>query len=169
MSGLFYGGGADGTGKVEVVLRDAVFDGSNVFNHMAQLAESLTDWSSHDSSPLALVLVLQTDGGPDHNLMFMQLKLAFVSLCLLLDLDHGLAMFGVPLGSYLNKVERPMSLLNFGLMYAALMHAPMAPWAEERMKSVSSMKEVCEAVVKFNVKRKVSRNKEMQSLLLQLW
>jgi hypothetical protein len=54
-------------------------------------------------------------------------------------------------------------------MYAALMHAPMAPWAEERMKSVSSMKEVCEAVVKFNVKRNVSRNEEMQSLLLQLW
>jgi hypothetical protein len=38
MSGLFYGGGADGTGKVEVVLWDAVFDGSNMFNHMAQLA-----------------------------------------------------------------------------------------------------------------------------------
>ena len=87
-------------------------------------------------------LLVQTDGGPDHNLTFFRSKLAHVALFLILDLDHLCAIRGAPHGSYLNTVERAMSLLNLGLQNLALIRKPMPEWAESAVTSVGSMKGV---------------------------
>ena len=66
MSGSFFGGGLDtGTCELEVVLKDATFDASDIFSHCAQLLVSLQERG------VPLLLLLQTDGGPDHNLQFL--------------------------------------------------------------------------------------------------
>ena len=88
------------------------------------------------------VLLLQTDGGPDHNLSFLRTKLALVALFIAIDVDHFVALRGAPHGSYLNTVERCMSLLNLGLQNLALKRGKMALWAEEEVANIQSMASV---------------------------
>ena len=61
VSGSFFIGDEGGRGQLFVTLCDATFDPSNVFDHCAQLIDTL---KKKDLRPF--VLVLQTDGGPDH-------------------------------------------------------------------------------------------------------
>ena len=62
ISGSFFiGDDEDGYSQLFVTLRNSVFDPSEVFDHYAQLVDTL--------KPMDLkvtVLVLQTDGGPNH-------------------------------------------------------------------------------------------------------
>lgn len=116
MEGSFFGGGDDGDGEMEVVLRDGTFDESDVFDHCAQLLQNL---NNETSKPYGIVL--QTDGGPDHNLTFLRTQLALVSFFILSDMDILVAIRGVPNGSWLNKAERCMSILNLGLQDLALL------------------------------------------------
>ena len=60
--GFFFIGGDDGKGQIFVTLHDAVFDPSRIFGHCAQLVRVLRKKGLHPT-----VLVLQTDGGPDHS------------------------------------------------------------------------------------------------------
>ena len=53
--------GEDGTGQFFVTLRDAIFDPSEVYDHCAQLIDTLLKKGLNHA-----VLVLQIDGGPDH-------------------------------------------------------------------------------------------------------
>ena len=73
MSGSFFSGGVDGFGQISLTLRDSIFDGSRVFDHCAQLCDTL--WRS-DLKPAALAL--QTDGGVDHNLNRVETKFSLI-------------------------------------------------------------------------------------------
>ena len=92
------------------------------------------------------VLLLQTDGGPDHNLKFLRTKLALIALFNALGVDHLVALRGAPHGSYLNVVERCMSLLNLGLQNLALKRREMPDWAEEAVANAGSMNGVRKVV-----------------------
>ena len=145
--GSFYSGGVEGEGEIHVTLRDATFDASDVFDHCATLYETLKNKYVCDDRENVLadhieVLVLQTDGGPDHNITFLRTKLALISLFLSLGLDHFVAIRGAPFGSYLNVVERSMSLLNIGLQNLALVRGEMPEWAEKAVKGAGSMNAV---------------------------
>jgi hypothetical protein len=146
MSGSFFGGGHDtGTGELEVVLKDATFDASDVFSHCAQLLVSMRE------RQVPFLLLLQTDGGPDHNLMFVRTQLALVAMFLELEeIDHLVVLRGCPQGSYLNTVERGMSILNLGLQHCSIKRGRMPNWAEKRVQSASTMKEIRVAANKFD-------------------
>lgn len=156
IDGSFFGGGADGDGEIRVVLRDAVFDPSNVFCHSAQLVAAMED-RYPDTKPA--VLLLQTDGGPDHNITFLKTRLALLATFVKLDLDHFVAIRGAPHGSWLNTVERAMSILNLGLMNVALKRGVMSGWAEREVRGIGSMKgirEKYEDLVRLNCSKKRS-------------
>ena len=166
--GSFYSGGEDGNGEIHVVLRDATFDASDVFDHSAQLYDILINKDLTSEASLTLsssansdedeedddlfriakmnVLLLQTDGGPDHNLKFLRTKLALIALFNALGVDHLVALRGAPHGSYLNVVERCMSLLNLGLQNLALKRREMPDWAEEAVANAGSMNGVRKVV-----------------------
>ena len=166
--GSFYSGGEDGNGEIHVVLRDATFDASDVFDHSAQLYDILINKDLASEASLTLsssansdedeedddlfriakmnVLLLQTDGGPDHNLKFLRTKLALIALFNALGVDHLVALRGAPHGSYLNVVERCMSLLNLGLQNLALKRREMPDWAEEAVANAGSMNDVRKVV-----------------------
>ena len=113
VSGSFFIGGEDGNGQIFVTLCDAVFDPSEVYDHCVQLIATPRE---QGLSPT--VLVLQTDGGPDHSLKRLATKLALVATFRELDLDHLVVLRCAPNGSAMNKVERAMSvLLNLGLAH----------------------------------------------------
>ena len=65
--------------------------------------------------PSKPILLLYTDGGPDHNNTFASNQLALLALFLQLDLDMLVAMRTAPHQSWRNMVERVMSGINIGL------------------------------------------------------
>ena len=150
VSGSFFiGDEEEGNGQIFVTLRDATFDPSKVLDHCAQLIDALR---KKGLSPT--VLVLQTDGGPDHSLKRVATKLALIATFKELDIDHLVVLRGAPNGSARNKIERAMSVLNLPLAHTALKRAEMSEWAEKKMKSVSSMQAVRDLASKLEKERK---------------
>ena len=149
VSGSFFIGGDDGIGQIFVTLRDATFDPSEVFDHCAQLIDCLR---RKDLNPN--VLVLQTDGGPDHSLKRVATKFALIATFKELNIDHLVVLRGAPNGSARNKVERSMSILNLPLAHMAIKREKMHQWAEDDLKKASSMKQVREAGKKVEERRK---------------
>ena len=90
VAGSFFTGDEDGMGQLFVTLRDAIFDPSHVFDHCAQLIEML---KMKCISPN--VLELQTDGGPDHALKRVAVKLALIATFIKLDIDHFVITYQV--------------------------------------------------------------------------
>jgi hypothetical protein len=144
VGGSFFGGGENGCGEIFVTLKDATFQPSHVFDHSAQLIDVL---STKHLKPM--VLIQQSDGGGDHNITFIKTQLAMIALFLVMDFDHLVVLRGAPHGSFLNKVERSMSLLNLGLQHVALVRKQMEPWAETVLSSASSMAEVRKMVAEW--------------------
>lgn len=133
----FFIGGKDGTGQIHVTLRDSVFDPSKIIDHCAQLIATLRLQGLKPT-----VLVVQTDGGPDHSLKRVAVQLAMVGTFRELDLDHMVIIRCAPNDSASNVVERSMSVLNLPLAHASLKRAEMPDWAEGEVKNCSSMKAV---------------------------
>ena len=138
VSGTFFVG-HDETGfrQIFVTLRDATFDGSNVFDHCAKLVDIIkkNGWKP-------TVLVLHTDGGPDHSLKRIAVKFALIAMFKELDLDHLVILRCASNGSACNKVERSMSVLNIGVAHVSLKQGEMLQWAEKMASKCGSMKEV---------------------------
>ena len=82
------------------------------------------------------MLVVYTDGGPDHNVTFVKTQLALIGLYLSLNLDMLLAVRTAPYHSWKNPCERVNCILNIGLQSIGLMRSPMS---EEKEKSLSSV------------------------------
>lgn len=97
-----------------MTLRDAIFDPSNVYDHCAQLIDAVREKGLKPT-----VLVLQTDGGPDHSLKRLATKMALIALFKELDIDHLAVLRSAPNGSAGNKIERAMSVLNLPLAHTA--------------------------------------------------
>jgi len=108
-----------------------------VYDHCAQLIATLR---AKGLKPT--VLVLQTDGGPDHSLKRLATKLALIAMFKDIDLDHLVVLRCAPNGSAMNKVERSMSVLNIPLAHVALKRGEMPAWAEEAVKNCNSMASV---------------------------
>lgn len=139
ISGSFFAGDEDGIGQIFVTLKDATFDPSNVFDHCAQLIDTV---KKKGLTPT--VLVLQTDGGSDHSLKRVATQLAMIAVFKELNLDHLVILRGAPNGSARNKVERSMSVLNLALAHMSLKREKLPEWAELKLKSCSTMKAVRE-------------------------
>ena len=106
-------------GQVSVVLNDAVFQASSPFRHAASLRQLI------QANPKP-ILLLFTDGGPDHRLNYESVKMSLVSVFKACNLDQIVAARCAPGQSWVNPVERVMSLLNLALQNVAL-ERPLAP------------------------------------------
>ena len=74
---------------------------------------------------------MYSDGGPDHRLTYMSVKLALISLFLELDLDLLIALRTAPSNSWANPVERIMSIVNVGLQGVGVMRKKMSEELED--------------------------------------
>lgn len=107
--------------------------------------EEITDEIMNKYMPY--VALLETDGGPDHNLKFLHNILSLLALFKLGNMDKLVAVRGCPGLSYLNTVERCMAILNLGLANLALVIDPTSPeWLFDVLEGCGSMKEVRSAV-----------------------
>ncbi len=126
-----------------------MFDGSEIFDHCAQLIDVV---KHHGLTPT--VLVLQTDGGPDHSLKRVAVKNALCALFRLLNLDRLIVLRCAPNGSAANFVERSMSVLNLGLAHVSLKRAEMPEWADILIGRCNSMQQIRDAAAKVDKEQK---------------
>jgi hypothetical protein len=86
------------------------FEPSSPLRHMTEL-RSLIESEAQSKS----VLLLYTDGGPDHRLTFLRVQLSLIALFCCLDLDYLCAARTAPYHSWRNPVKRVMCLQCAGL------------------------------------------------------
>lgn len=128
----FYGG------QPFVCLKDAIFQPSSAIRHGVELMEVLSGTSYPANRP---VMMMYTDGGPDHRTTFISVQLAYVAIFLNLDLDAFIVLRTPPNLSVLNPAERVMSLLNVALYGIALSRETLSTVEESAMKRYNTKKQ----------------------------
>lgn len=103
-------------GQVNISLKEGAFEPSSPLCHSAELSNFMTNHNLLDNPALRLY----SDGGPDHRLTYLSVKVALICLFLLHDLDYLIATRTAPHQSWWNPVKRVMSTLNLGLQCVGL-------------------------------------------------
>ena len=88
------------------------------------------------------ILFLYSDGGPDHRLTYVSVKLSLICLFLKLDLDYLCAGRAAPYHSWRNPVERIMSILNLGLQCVGLARAEMPAEKVKKCSNISELRRI---------------------------
>jgi hypothetical protein len=86
--------------------------------------------------------VIKADGGLDRNCAFAGIQLAHLCLALKLDLEQLILLRIAPGQSYVNPVERVMSLLHLAVQGLALARAVSSDELEAKLKGASSIKSI---------------------------
>ena len=126
-------------GQVFVGLKCSAFEPSSPFRHMTELHQLIASNNSAASKPIVFIY---SDGGPDHRITFISVKLSLICLFLQLDLDYLCACRTAPYNSWRNPVERIMSVINLGLQCVGLARAKMPQLFEEEVAKCNTLKEI---------------------------
>ena len=92
-------------GQVYIGLKEGVFEPSLPHRHMTELHQMITECS--DKS----IVFIYSDGGPDHCLTHLSVRLSLITLYLKLDLDLLCAARTAPCHSWRNPTERVMAVV----------------------------------------------------------
>jgi len=122
-------------GEVKMMFKEGAFEPSSPLRHSAELANAIT--TAVETKP---VLFIYSDGGPDHRVNYISVKIALIALFRKLDLDYLCAVRTAPYHSYRNPVERIMSIVNIGLQAVALARRVMSQEMEAEAEKCNSMK-----------------------------
>ena len=125
-------------GKVNIGLKDPIFQSSSPLRHATELYNILLEEEVVNKP----VLCLYTDGGPDHRCTYACVQLSYICLFLALDLDYFVAVRTPPQHSWKNPVERIMSILNLGLQSVGLMRSKMNDQSEKLLSKCNTMNEI---------------------------
>lgn len=105
-------------GQVNVTFKESVFQASSSFRSVLEIQKSLI--LNGFNSKNAPHLYMMTDGGPEHRVNFESVKIPLILMFKQLKLDSLIAIRTAPGQSYVNIVERIMSILNLGFQNVAL-------------------------------------------------
>ena len=129
-------------GKVCVGVKDSIFEPSSPHRHATELNSLLT--TLNDTNP---ILLLYTDGEPDHRVNYIIVQLSLIAIFLARDLDFLVAVRTPPFNSWKNPAERVMSELNLALQAVGLMRRKMSDELEKAIEGCNSMSAVRESAV----------------------
>ncbi|KAK6182622.1 hypothetical protein SNE40_010264 [Patella caerulea] len=104
------------------------------------------------------ILAIKSDGGPDHRLTYLSVKVSLIALFVALDLTCLIAIRTAPHQSYRNPVERCMSTLNLGLQFISLMRDKLDEKSEQLLSKANSMSDI---------RKCAEQNPGMQEKILQ--
>eukprot|EP00957_Ditylum_brightwellii_P177783 13542244-Ditylum_brightwellii.AAC.1 len=96
------------------------------------------------------ILGFETDGRPEHNNMLLQHLLAYIGSLFVSRCDKIFGYCCCPGYSYLNTVERAMSIANIALASLAVSIDPDAPDWIMKVLSGQSSKQVCDVVYQYD-------------------
>ena len=86
-----------------------------------------------DISETKPILLMYTDGGPDHRLTYVSVQLSLIAVFIHLDLDILIAAQTAPNHSWANPVKRIMSVINLGLQCVGMMRSWQSDEYEEKV------------------------------------
>ena len=118
-------------GKVCTGVKNTVFEPSSPHRHCTELNSLLS--AQNDEKP---ILMVYTDGGPDHRVNFLSVQLWYIALFVARDLDCLIAVRTPPCNSWKNPAERVMSELNFVLQGVGMAKARMETNLEKALKAI---------------------------------
>ena len=109
------------SGSVVVTLKDKVLQPSHALRHSVELSNIVKTKGDNTNQ----VVLLISDGGPDHRLTFLSVKVAMIALFRSLDLDMLIAIQTCLYQSWTNLAERVLNLAlqNVSLAQAAMLEA----------------------------------------------
>ena len=140
------------SGQVFFALKEGAFEPSSPIRHVTELISSLEQLAT--TKPM---LLLYTNGGPDHRLTYLSVQVALIALFRRLDLDYLCAARTAPCHSWKNPVEHVMSIFNLGLQSVGLMREDKGPEYEEIARKCNNLSDLRAAAEK---------NPEFKSLTL---
>lgn len=105
-------------GTVHVGVKDSVFQPSSPSRHAIELESIMEEYNSKP------ILVIYSDGGPDHRCTYVSVMYSMIYLFLKLDLDMLVLARTPPGASWKNPAERVMSQLNIALQSVGMMRQP---------------------------------------------
>lgn len=111
------------SGQPYVTNKDKVTQPSSPYRHSVELVHLVQALDVHTDGEVATkpVVVILSDGGPDHRVCFGSVKVSMIALFLNLNLDMLVCMQMCPYQSWTNPAERVMSTLNLALQNVSLM------------------------------------------------
>ena len=107
-------------GRVFVTCKDKIFEQSSPFRHGAELGRILDNHFCADGVLEQKLLLLYTDGGPDHRVTYGSVQVSLICLFVQYDLDVLIAVRTAPGNSWTNLAERVIPVLNLALQNIAL-------------------------------------------------
>ena len=135
------------SGSVFVTLKDKVLQPSHALRHSVELSNIVQTHFEKEESTNHVVLVV-SDGGPDHRVTYLSVKVAMIALFKSLDLDMLIAIRTCPYQSWSNLAERAMSTLNLALQNVSLARAAMDPEFEGMIRNKCTLTELRAAIDK---------------------
>lgn len=127
-------------GKVLVGFKDAVFQASSPIRHACEIHSTLLRKIGDKS-----ILLIYSDGGPDHRLTYISVQLSLIALFLNLNLDILIACRTAPNHSWRNPVERITSIVNIGLQCVGLMREKMSETFESSISNCNNLQQLRQA------------------------
>ena len=107
---------------------------SDAWRHAAENEQILVD---RYDQPVPPILIIYSEGGPDHCCKFLSVMYTMVHMFTKLDLDYLILARNAPGHSWRNPAERVMSVLNLGLQGTGVMREESS--SEDKIKR-------CEAI-----------------------
>ena len=92
------------------------------------------------------ILVIVSDGGPDHRVTFGSVQVSSLTLFRALNLDMLICVRTCPYQSWTNIAERIMSTLNLALQNVSLARKRMGDHAESLIENKNTLTELREAI-----------------------
>ena len=127
-------------GQVYVGVKDLALEPSSPIRHMTELEQILKEEQA-ESKPIVL---LYTDGGPDHRLTYLSVQLSLICLFLRGNYDMLVAARTPPMSSWKNPPERIMSILNLALQCVGLIRQKASDECEKKLNGVSGLSQLRE-------------------------
>lgn len=135
------------TGQAVVTNKDKVTQQSSALRHATELTSIVrTHYGTSGRSAAKPIMVVVSDGGPDHRVTFGSVKVANLCLFQALDLDMLVCVRTCPYQSWQNLAERVMSTLNFALQNVSLARSKMPASFEALVHSKNTLEDVRKSI-----------------------
>jgi len=137
------------------------------------ITDSVESFLSDDriESFMLYVVLLEIDGGPDHNIKLLRNCISLLAAFLVGNMDKLVAVRGCPGHSYSNTVERCMSILNLGLTNLGMRVDFDSPdWLFDLLEGNGSMKKLRDAIALYDsdLQQAIIQREKMESQK-QMW
>ena len=132
------------TGEAMTSLKDRIFEKSSPMGHSTELSKQVKVKQGGVQEFNNEVLLLVTDGGGDHNITHVSVKISHISLLLHINTDMLLAMRTCPTQSWTNMAERVMSVLNLALQNVSTEREKIEDHFKEMIKWKNNMTKLCD-------------------------